>query len=221
MAEIETDMAQLDTLLGDLEQSIGSTQAVTAAFQREVQGMNASLAAAVTNTAGLSRSISSQLGNAFEALIFDGAKLSDVLLNMARNISNTAFNQAIKPVTDGLGNLLAGGIENLISGILPFASGGVMTSGRVSAFASGGVVDGATTFPMRGGMGLMGEAGPEAIMPLARGADGKLGVRGAGGATQVHVTMNISAQDAQSFVRSRTQIAAQVNRALQRGLRNA
>jgi len=219
MAEIETDLERLDGLLGELEASIGSTQTVTAAFQREVQGMNSSLQAAVETTAGLSRSISSQLGNAFEALIFDGARLSDVLLNVARGVTNTAFNQAIRPVTDGLGNLLAGGIQNLLSGILPFADGGVMTSGRVSAFANGGVINGPTTFPMRGGTGLMGEAGPEAIMPLSRGADGRLGVRG-GGATQVNVTMNITTPDAQSFLRSRSQVAAQVSRALQRGTRN-
>jgi len=219
MPEIETDLERLDGLLGDLEASIGSTQTVTASFQREVQGMNSSLQAAVQTTAGLSRSISSQLGNAFEALIFDGARLSDVLLNVARGVSNTAYNQAMKPVTDGLGNLLAGGIQNLLGGLLPFADGGVMTSGRVTAFANGGVVDGPTRFPMRGGMGLMGEAGPEAIMPLSRGADGRLGVRSSGGA-QVNVTMNISTPDAQSFVRSRSQVAAQVSRALQRGTRN-
>ncbi|MEX0969563.1 MAG: phage tail tape measure protein [Paracoccaceae bacterium] len=219
MPEIETDLEQLDALLGDLETSIGSTQATTAAFQREVAGMNASLEAAVQTTAGLSRSISHQLGNAFDALIFDGAKLSDVLLNVARGVSNTAYNQAMKPLTDGLGSLLGNGISSLISGIMPFEAGGVMTSGRVSAFANGGIVQGATTFAMRGGTGLMGEAGPEAIMPLARGADGRLGVRGGGG-SQVHVTMNITTPDAPSFARSRSQIAAQMSRALQRGARN-
>ena len=47
-------------------------------------------------------------------------------------------------------------------------------------------------------MGLMGEAGPEAIMPLARGADGKLGVRGGGGGA-VNITMNISTPDVAGF----------------------
>ncbi|UPH70904.1 phage tail tape measure protein [Abyssibius alkaniclasticus] len=219
MPEIETDLEQLDALLGDLQTSIGGTQSATLAFQREMAGMNASLEAAVQTTAGLSRSISNQLGTAFDALIFDGAKLSDVLLNVARGVSNTAYSQAMKPLTDGLGSLLGNGITNLISGIMPFAQGGVMTSGRVSAFASGGIVEGATTFPMRGGTGLMGEAGPEAIMPLARGADGRLGVRGGGG-SQVNVTMNITTPDAPSFARSRSQIAAQMSRALQRGARN-
>jgi phage-related minor tail protein len=65
----------------------------------------------------------------------------------------------------------------------------------------------------------MGEAGPEAIMPLTRGADGKLGVR-AGGGGAVQVTMNISTPDAAGFQRSQSQIAAEMSRAIQRGRRN-
>jgi lambda family phage tail tape measure protein len=54
--------------------------------------------------------------------------------------------------------------------------------GAASKFASGGVVGRPTVFPMaNGNIGLMGEAGPEAIMPLSRGADGKLGVNASGG----------------------------------------
>jgi phage-related minor tail protein len=58
-------------------------------------------------------------------------------------------------------------------------------------FASGGVISSPTMFPMRGGMGLMGEAGPEAIMPLRRGPDGRLGVEGGGSTT--NVTYNVAA----------------------------
>ena len=86
-------------------------------------------------------------------------------------------------------------------------------------FAKGGVVSGPVAFPMRGGTGLMGEAGPEAIMPLSRGADGKLGVRSHGGQS-VHVVMNISTPDAKSFERSQGQVAAQMSRALGRAARN-
>jgi len=74
-------------------------------------------------------------------------------------------------------------------------------------------------FPMRGATGLMGEAGPEAIMPLTRGADGRLGVSGGGGRS-VNITMNVSTPDVAGFQRSQGQVAAQVSRALSRGQRN-
>ncbi|OHC48783.1 MAG: hypothetical protein A2X69_13980 [Rhodobacteraceae bacterium GWF1_65_7] len=67
----------------------------------------------------------------------------------------------------------------------------------------------------------MGEAGPEAILPLARGADGRLGVQtGGGGGRPVTIVMNIATPDVQGFQRSQSQIAAQAARAMARGQRN-
>jgi phage-related minor tail protein len=66
----------------------------------------------------------------------------------------------------------------------------------------------------------MGEAGPEAIMPLARGADGALGVRMQGGGRPVNVVMNITTPDVEGFRRSQSQLAGQMARALGRGQRN-
>ncbi|MGR3723532.1 phage tail protein [Abyssibius alkaniclasticus] len=175
MPEIETDLEQLDALLGDLQTSIGGTQSATLAFQREMAGMNASLEAAVQTTAGLSRSISNQLGTAFDALIFDGAKLSDVLLNVARGVSNTAYSQAMKPLTDGLGSLLSSGITNLISGIMPFAQGGVMTSGRVSAFAFA-TRDGRALLTLEAEGMALGEDTPSPVQ-FQRGEDAPARVR--------------------------------------------
>ena len=71
-----------------------------------------------------------------------------------------------------------------------------------------------------GGLGLMGEAGPEAILPLARGQDGSLGVKTQGGGTSPTVVMNVSTPDVAGFQRSRGQIAAQMSRMLARGNRN-
>ncbi|EGZ4371821.1 phage tail tape measure protein, partial [Salmonella enterica subsp. enterica serovar Cerro] len=59
---------------------------------------------------------------------------------------------------------------------LKFAKGGVMDSPDLSRFRNG-VVNSPTMFAFAKGAGLMGEAGPEAIMPLTRTADGNLGVR--------------------------------------------
>ena len=63
---------------------------------------------------------------------------------------------------------------------LPFADGGVVEDAHaIKMFADGGVVDQPTAFSHKGGTGVMGEAGAEAIMPLKRGPDGKLGVKNA------------------------------------------
>ncbi|WP_246692034.1 hypothetical protein [Methylobacterium sp. WL1] len=74
-----------------------------------------------------------------------------------------------------------------------FARGGVFQGGQVQPFAAGGVVAAPTYFPMANGTGLMGEAGPEAILSLNRGPDGRLGVAAGGGAARpVSVTVNIA-----------------------------
>lgn len=65
-----------------------------------------------------------------------------------------------------------------LASVLPFANGGVVEDAHaVKMFADGGVVDQPTMFSHKGGTGVMGEAGAEAIMPLKRGPDGKLGVK--------------------------------------------
>jgi phage-related minor tail protein len=133
----------------------------------------------------------------------------------------SVYSVAMWPVQNALGGALAEGISGILSGVLPFAKGGAFAQGRVTPFAHGGVVASPSVFPMRGGIGLMGEAGPEAILPLARGADGRLGVQAGGvGARAVTVVMNISTPDVQGFQRSQSQIAAQAARALARGQRN-
>ena len=116
---------------------------------------------------------------------------------MLREIANYIVRtMVLAPVLTWLKGLLTFGSGGVFSGGAPsaFAKGGVFTGGKVNAFASGGVVTGPTLFPMRGGeLGLMGEAGPEAIMPLKRGADGKLGVAG-GGSTSIAVNNSIVVQ---------------------------
>lgn len=84
-----------------------------------------------------------------------------------------------------------------MTGFFGFADGGVFQGGsQVQAFANGGVVGSPTYFPMSGNKtGLMGEAGPEAIMPLKRGKNGKLGVSvegGSGDTITVNQTINVS-----------------------------
>jgi phage-related minor tail protein len=133
----------------------------------------------------------------FASAIIQGRKLSDVLKSLALSLAGQALSSALKPLGNLAGSLL----------------------GSATPFASGGIVNSPTLFPLRGGTGLMGEAGAEAIMPLARGGDGKLGVRMSGGQA-ANVTVNISTPDAASFRQSQSQIASVITRAVSRGQRN-
>jgi lambda family phage tail tape measure protein len=90
----------------------------------------------------------------------------------------------------------AGALKSFLPGFALNAAGNVYGSNGVVPFARGGIVNGPTMFPFAKGVGLMGEAGPEAIMPLRRGADGRLGVAASGGAG-VNVTVNVDAGSSQ------------------------
>jgi tape measure domain-containing protein len=81
--------------------------------------------------------------------------------------------------------------------IMGSANGNVFAQNGIVPFANGGIVDRPMMFPFAKGIGLMGEAGPEAIMPLKRGADGKLGVAGGGGGTSVTVNVDASGSSVQ------------------------
>ena len=219
MSEYRDEIESLEESAGDLRDSAGSAAAMVSAFDGELRRMRESLAATGKDVATLERGLSKGLRRAFDGVIFDGLSLSDALEPVANSMINTTYNAAMKPITDHFGGLIGSGVNSLVQGVLPFADGAPFSQGRVMPFANGGIVSGTTPFGMRGGMGIMGEAGPEAIMPLARGPDGKLGVRGGGGG-QTSIVMNISTPDVQGFQRSQNQIAAQMTRALNRGNRN-
>jgi phage-related minor tail protein len=93
--------------------------------------------------------------------------------------------------------------------------------GGIKPFAAGGVIGTPTYFPlMSSGVGLAGEAGPEAILPLARGSDGRLGVAAGGERGVANVTIHIATPDTESFRRSESYITGQIARAVARGQRS-
>lgn len=125
----------------------------------------------------------------------------------------------------GLGGGSGGGIfEGVIKSVggsifLPSAKGNVFNTPALSAY-SGQIVDRPTVFPFAKGVGLMGEAGPEAILPLKRGSDGKLGVEagnGQRGFRDFHLHQTFApGTDYQTM----SQAAVSARRALERGNRN-
>lgn len=148
----------------------------------------------------LARGVSRSLSHAFRGAVVDGRSLNSVLAQVARSFADIALQAAFKPV----GLLVGGAVESLFTAARPFAKGGVIAA--------------PTFFPHGRGLGVAGEAGAEAILPLARGSDGRLGVAGGGGGA-VSVTMNITASDARSFVASEAEVGAMLLRAVRRGAR--
>lgn len=156
----------------------------------------------------LADGVASSVSRAFRGAVMDGKSFRSVLSDIGRAFADIALKAAFKP----LGNLVGGLVENIFAATNPALGG-------VTPFAKGGVIASPSYFQLGGGMGLAGEAGPEAIMPLQRGADGRLGVAGGGGA--VNVTFNVTASDARSFAASEAELSAMLLRAVRRGSRSA
>ena len=175
------------------------------------------LQASLQNADRLGAKFARTLTSAFEDVAVRGRKLDDVVKSVALNLSQMALKAALKPLEQSFSS----GFGNILSGFAGFANGGVPGKQMPVPFANGGVVSAPTAFRFGSGqLGLMGERGTEAILPLARGADGRLGVRSgvAGAATQI--AFNVTANDAESFQRSEAQIGAMLSRVISRGERN-
>ena len=168
----------------------------------------------LADAARLSARFGSTLGNAFVDVALRGKGLGDVLRSLTLSLAQLTLKAAFKPLTDQIGAGLAG----LLGGVA-FAKGGIVPRPLPVPFAEGGVISSPIAFPLTGNrLGIAGERGAEAILPLARGPDGSLGVRAEGGG--VHITFNVSTPDAASFQRSETQLAALLARAVAQGHRN-
>jgi lambda family phage tail tape measure protein len=130
-------------------------------------------------------------------IAFSGDSMNEVMNNMVESLAKVAYQvMIVQPLIDALKASMAGAgftVKPTVSTAPPVpvsvnANGNAFAGGNVIPFAKGGVVSSPMLFPMSGGQtGLMGEAGPEAIMPLKRGKDGKLGVAAGGSSTQVNI----------------------------------
>ncbi|MDE1173866.1 MAG: phage tail tape measure protein [Parvibaculaceae bacterium] len=190
--------------------------AATRAYGEEAQKTYRLVADEQRRAGDASRSFSSSLASAFSGALTQGKSLSSVMQGLASDISRLALNSALKGFTSGLTGSLSGVAANVVAS----ADGNVFSGGRVRPFAQGGVVNSPMLFPLRGGMGLAGEAGAEAILPLTRGSDGRLGVASQGGMAAPQIIFNVTATDADSFRRSEGQMAAMLSRLSGRGARN-
>ncbi|WP_377295689.1 phage tail tape measure protein [Rhizobium sp. SGZ-381] len=181
----------METDEGSVAETLASTQA---------------LATAISDLEGRSQRFGTALSGALKSAAVSGKSLEDVLKGLGTRLTDIALSSALKP----LDTALSGAVGSLF---------GSASGSSVTAFADGGVVRAPSYFPMGGNIGLMGEAGAEAILPLQRGADGSLGVAAGGGAGASQIVFNVTATDAASFRKSEGQISAMLARSVSRGRR--
>ena len=147
--------------------------------------MNAKVKEELTETDELSKKIGQSLeqgiGSALEGIIFQTKSLKESLSDVLRSVAQLFIQFGVRSAFSGLG---------LDSFFKMNAYGNVYAQNGVVPFARGGIVNKPTLFPFAKGIGLMGEAGPEAIMPLKRGPSGRLGVESSGGGTSVVVNVD-------------------------------
>jgi phage-related minor tail protein len=154
------------------------------------------------------------ISKAFADATAGGKQFDDVLKQLALRLSHMSVAQAFNPVAKGA----AGSLSKLFDSL--FAGGGASQSTHAIPFATGGVIGAPAYFPLTpGGLGLAGEAGPEAIVPLRRAPDGRLGIATGGAGQSPNVTIHIATPDPQSFRHSEAYITGQIARAVARGQR--
>ncbi|RBO98724.1 phage tail tape measure protein [Pseudochrobactrum asaccharolyticum] len=180
-------------------------QSVTVSVEADTSGFDRAL----DNLQKRSGAFGQSLTSAFKSAVTSGKGLDDVLRGLASNMASMALDAGMKP--------LQGLFSSMFSGLM----GGLGGLGGVKPFAKGGVVSSPTYFGLGSGFGVAGEAGAEAILPLARGSDGSLGVAmGSGGrGRSMQINFNMSSPDAASFSRSEAQISAMLARAVHHGTR--
>jgi phage-related minor tail protein len=163
------------------------------------------LAGVMADLENRSQRFGSALTAALSSAASGGKGLEAVLQGLGSRLTDIALSAGLKPLENMLGNFVTGAISGLAGSVTPFADGGVVRS--------------PSFFPMGGNMGLMGEAGAEAILPLKRGPDGALGVAAAGSGAMPQIVFNVTATDAGSFRKSEGQISAMLARGVARGRR--
>jgi lambda family phage tail tape measure protein len=227
--ELEREMLTLTKEQRRVYQALGDERSNYS--EMEIDAMAAEIAAlerkkqAIADVQSVSDTMQSALSDGFMSMVDGTATVEDAFRSMAQSIIKQLYEvmvvqrlvgqyDAASKTGTGLVGALMKGIAGIVSPqVAPAVSqayGGAWSGGSpVTAYANGGVVNSPTMFGMSGGRrGLMGEAGPEAILPLKRTSSGKLGVAVAGGGTNTvteHVNIsnvfNVTGSDADTVRR--------------------
>ena len=188
-----TDDSQIDVRdwFGGVEEAAGGAGGAIDKAAKSVETFQQSVA----------KTLISGLDRLFDSMFEGGKKAVEALRDIGKELLKMVAKQSF---------------YNILAKLLPstFGAGGFLdlgAAGSLKPYAKGGIVNAPTAFPMRGGKtGLMGEAGPEAILPLTRGANGALGVAAAGGGGGGAVQVNVITPPGSSVEQSERQGAGGV-----------
>jgi hypothetical protein len=216
----------LDDLVNPANQIISAANAIGDAFTNSFEGMISGAMTAKQALASFFKDLASYFTKMATQMIADAIRmmaiklltnlLSSVIggftgggggMDLGKNFSSAGagstgidWGQAVKYKRNALGNAYGA------NGIVPFAAGGVFDQPTFFKFANGGTMSN----------GVLGEAGPEAVMPLKRGRDGKLGVAGGGGGgTTINVSVDAKGSSAQGDSGKGNQLARAIAAAVQ------
>jgi len=170
-------------------------------IEKKIKEAATPLQAFKTSVNDIGKDIEQTFVNAFQGMedalvkFVETGKLnfSDLTRSIISDLTRMLVRAAVtKPLFNFLfPNLATGGVVNN-GELVKSANGNVFAGNKIVPYAMGGIVNKPTLFPMANGMGLMGEAGPEAVMPLKRGSNGKLGVQSSGGVGNIVVNVDAS-----------------------------
>lgn len=178
----ETRREQLLNQLNGYEEGLGNQYSERIEQIIQMEAETRKLTEAEQQREQLMQTVTSNIESAFMSVVDGSKSVEDAFRSMLRNIILAIYQEKVAK---------AG--ANAIMSLLGLANGGAFErGGKFTAYANGGVVGSPTMFSHSGGLGVMGEAGPEAIMPLKRGKNGKLGVQMEGNAGNVTVVQNFN-----------------------------
>ena len=211
--EFQRVRVELEALLNPINQVTTAALGIGEAFSDSFAGLVNGSMTAQESLANLFKGIADSFMNMAAQMISKWIEMQ--ILGLAQSFFPGGRGGFISNLF-GSSGISAGG--NLGSSF-GFANGAAFAQNGIQPFAMGGIVDRPTMFRFANGgagnLGLMGEAGPEAILPLKRGANGKLGVAGGGGDTNVTVNVDAKGTSAQGDGGRGEQLARVVAQAVQ------
>jgi TP901 family phage tail tape measure protein len=166
------------------------------------------------------KQLANNIGDAFSYalgdIVIEAKNANEALNDLLKTIYRLLFNEIVgKP----LASAISSGLFGIFGGLLaPAAQGMVVAGGAITPMAAGGIVRSPTRVPMANGSALLGEQGAEAVFPLTRLPDGRLGLSADTGGQSSSPVINfyITTPNPDSFRRARHQIASDIGRAVNR-----